>query len=182
MTWIIVIILIVLVIIAGQLIHSNKLKEHNLELQKKDKEEAEIDDILKYKYPHLFYDMKDELRSHYYALQEHSKDFERALKYHLDTRDDIVVSSAQIMHKIGKVIKDNKKLKDRMLEIAKYSGNFFENLSKERDITENEKSFISFLVWDRIDEYVTEPEKILELDMDTIKWWHEEYEDFFSKK
>jgi len=69
-----------------------------------------------------------------------------------------------------------------MIEVVKYSRDFFENLSKHREITQEEKSFISFLVWSRIDEYISEPEKILELDMDTIKWWHEEYEDFFSKK
>lgn len=182
MTWIIAIILI---FIAIQLIRSNKLKEHKLELEKQAKEEAEVDDLLKHKYPHIFHEMKDKLRSYHYAWQEYNKDFERAMEYHTDTRDDLIVSNTQILKKIQKLInesKDKKKLENKMIEIVKYSRSFFENLSKNRDITESEKNYISFLVWDRIDENISEAEKILELDMDTIKWWHEEYEDFFSKK
>lgn len=183
MTWIIV---IVLIVIAVQLMNSNKLKERKLEMEKEAKEEAEIDDLLKHRYPHIFHEMKDKLRSYYYAWQEYNEDFERALKYHIDTRDDLIVSNTQIMMKIQREYidgnKNQKKLEDKMIDIVKYSRNFFENLSKQRDITQEEKSFISFLVWDRIDENISEAEKILELDMDTIKWWHEEYEDFFSKK
>ncbi len=75
MTWIIAIILI---FIAAQLIHSNKLKERKLEAEKEAKEEKETDDLLKHKYPHLFYDMKDELRSYYHNLLEYNKDFKKS--------------------------------------------------------------------------------------------------------
>ena len=182
MIWIIVIILI---FIAIQLIRSNRLKERKLEMETEGKEENEVNDLLKHKYPHLFYEMKDELRSYYHNLVEYNKDFKRALEYHIDTRDDLIVSNTQILKKIQVLInesKNKKELEDKMIEMVKYSRNFFENLSKQRDITEEEKSFISFLVWDRIDENIPMPERILELDKDTIKWWHEDYESFFPIK
>jgi len=182
MTWIIV---IVLIVIAVQLMNSNKLKERQLEMEKEAKEEKEINDLLKYKYPHIFYEMKDELRNHYYDLVASDEDFKRAIEYHIDTRDDLIVSQTQILHKIQKLInesEDKKKLQDKMLEIVKFSRSFFENLSKQRDITDTEKRYIAFLVWSRIDESIYNLERILELDMETIKDWHEEYEDFFPKK
>ncbi len=182
MTWIIV---IVLIFIAAQLVHSNKLKERKLEVDKELKQEAEIDDLLKYRYPHIFHEMKDKLRSYYSAWEKYNKDFERAMEYGIDTRDDLIVSNTQILIKIQKLINENedkKKLEDKMIKIVKYSKSFFENLSKQRDITEAERNYIAFLVWDRIDESIYEPERILELDDETIKFWHEEYEDFFPLK
>lgn len=185
MIWIIA---IILVAIFFQLWRSNKLKEHRIITEKNNKEEEKKNEeekiYLENKFPHLYYEMgiREKLRDYYLDIVDSRNNPEAySEEYHPN-----LLTWHSFKRRISKDFENSSnknKIEDKLLEYVKYSKEFTEFLIKKRDTTMEERKFILFLVWERIFENITEERDILDsMDIDTIKWWHEEYEDFFPKK
>lgn len=179
------IIVAILIFIGIQLYNSNRINLQKLEDNKiKDEEEKEYEQ-LKHYYPHLVHEILDVVETHYRDSLAYNERFKKDLEYGVDSDDYPVASHTQILIMISKeYLKDkkDKELTDKMESFVKFSRKFIERVDKERKITRQEKGLVLFLVWERIYENISGKEDILKMDLDTIKWWHEEYEEFFPKK
>ena len=146
-------------VVVMQLSYLIKLIGRQFIFLQKTEEKRETDEMLKYRFPHLFYSwMKERL---------------------INQRDKSDIYK-KILHSIKD--KNNEKMEERFYEINKYSLNFFENFKKERDVTSYEINFVKSRVWETIDSYISEPEKILELTDEYVWSWHEEFEHDFPLK
>jgi len=156
-----------------------------MEEEKEREEDRKEDDVLKQHYPNLFYQIPNEVREHSGRSKEYSKIMDLDLRSGHSFDDYPIISNSQILKKISQEFLKGKKdedLEKKMKEVTVFSRKFFEKLSKEKDIKPLEKALIAKLVWERVYENISNKKDILDLDIETVEWWHEEYEDFFPKK
>ena len=185
MTVLIITIIVVSTIIGSLITISNRIQLRKLEVDKERTEKEAEDEQLRHFYPTLYYELPDEVKDFHRGGIAYVDMLKKHSEHGIDSDDYPIVMNTQIMRKISKeFLQGDKKeeVSEKMINITKYSRKFFEKLQNDRKVTKKEVRLIAFLVWEYIDESISSREDIMEMEMETIESWHEEYEDLLLKK
>lgn len=153
--------IIVIGFIGYQLYKSNTLNRIKIIQEEGREKQKEDDELLKEKYPHIFFDYRKKLREYYGHWEEIQEKEKRAQKLteHLTLASssdllgdvyDLLINPFTIIDFLKNKSKDNKVWLEHIKKLENGAGKIYQEARKESFLTENEIWFLYFRFWKNI--------------------------------